>query len=191
MLQKSENRQVTKFISLIFPIDCCVRINLTVYSVVILSHRYLDSGLYISKLLYSWLFIGPSEHHHTTQTSKFNNFLIEPPQCQTMSLKSLLIQRYVCQAGPRCDMLCDMLKISDMLSLIAICENLAKTASGSILHIAYSRYRAIPAIDIDVRDIFVGTLTSGPAASRAARHACMQCNRFIYLAEDSKHSMNV
>ena len=33
-------------------------------------------------------------------------------------------------------MLCDMLKISDMLSmslsLIAICENLAKTASGSI-----------------------------------------------------------
>ena len=28
----------------------------------------------MSKLLYSWLFISPSEHHHTTQTSKFNNF---------------------------------------------------------------------------------------------------------------------
>ena len=54
----------------------------------------------------------------------------------------------------------------------------------------YSRYRAIPAIDIDIRDISVGMLTSGPAASRAARHACMQWNRFIYLAEDSKHSMN-
>ena len=31
--------------------------------------------VYISKLLYSWLFIGPSEHHHTTQTSKFKNKL--------------------------------------------------------------------------------------------------------------------
>ena len=29
----------------------------------------------MSKLLYSWLFIGLSEHHHTTQTSKFNNSL--------------------------------------------------------------------------------------------------------------------
>ena len=60
----------------------------------------------------------------------------------------------------------------------------------AILHIAYSRYRAIPAIDIDIRDISVGTLTSGLAASRTAPHACMQCNRSIYLAEDSKHSMN-
>ena len=40
-----------------------------------------------------------------------------------------------------------------------------------ILHIAYSRYRAIPAIDINIRDISVGTLTSGPAASRTAPHA--------------------
>ena len=31
---------------------------------------------------------------------------------------------------------------------------------------------------------------SGQAVSRAARHACMQCNRSIYLAEDSKHSIN-
>ena len=30
---------------------------------------------YISKLFYSWLFIGPVEHHYTTHTSKFNNFL--------------------------------------------------------------------------------------------------------------------
>ena len=30
---------------------------------------------YISKLGNSWLFIGPSEHHNTTQTSEFNNFL--------------------------------------------------------------------------------------------------------------------
>ena len=29
----------------------------------------------ISKLLHSWLFIDLSEHHYTTQTSKFNNFL--------------------------------------------------------------------------------------------------------------------
>ena len=29
----------------------------------------------ISKLLHSWLFIDPSEHHYTTQTSKFNKFL--------------------------------------------------------------------------------------------------------------------
>ena len=28
----------------------------------------------ISKLLLSWLFVDPSEHHYTTQTSKFNNF---------------------------------------------------------------------------------------------------------------------
>ena len=28
----------------------------------------------ISKLLHSWLFIDLSEHHYTTQTSKFNNF---------------------------------------------------------------------------------------------------------------------
>ena len=48
-----------------------------------------------------------------------------------------------------------------------------------ILHIAYSRYRAIPAIDIDIQDISVGMLTSGQAASRAARHVCMQCNRSI------------
>ena len=28
----------------------------------------------ISKLLYSWLFMDPSEHHHTKQISKFNLF---------------------------------------------------------------------------------------------------------------------
>ena len=28
---------------------------------------------YISKLLYSWLFIDPFEHHYTIQTSQFNN----------------------------------------------------------------------------------------------------------------------
>ena len=47
----------------------------TVYSVVIFSHIYfLIVTASISKLLHSWLFIDPSEHHYTTQTSKFNNF---------------------------------------------------------------------------------------------------------------------
>ena len=45
-------------------------VSLTVYSLGIVSHRYLDSDCIISNFLYSWLFIGPSEHHHTTQTSK-------------------------------------------------------------------------------------------------------------------------
>ena len=33
----------------------------------------LDKGLYISNLLYSWLFIDPSGHHNPTQISKFTN----------------------------------------------------------------------------------------------------------------------
>ena len=41
----------------------------------IFGDRYLDSDRIISKLLYSWLFIDPSENHYTTQTSKFNNLL--------------------------------------------------------------------------------------------------------------------
>ena len=41
----------------------------------IFSHRYLDSDCLDLKLLYSWLFIDPSERHYTThQTSKFNKF---------------------------------------------------------------------------------------------------------------------
>ena len=33
---------------------------------------------YISKLLYAWLLIGPSdEHHHTTQTSKFKEYFLK------------------------------------------------------------------------------------------------------------------
>ena len=76
---KSENRQVTRFTILIPHPDCCVRIN----------HR--SDGLFngdihavidiliataeMSKVLYSWLFIDPSEHHHITQTSKFNSVL--------------------------------------------------------------------------------------------------------------------
>ena len=35
---------------------------------VILNHRYLNSDS-----MYSWLFIDPSEHHYTSQTSQFNN----------------------------------------------------------------------------------------------------------------------
>ena len=50
-------------------------VSLTLYSVVMLSRRYLDSDCIISKLLYSWLFIGPSEYHDTTQTSKFKKKL--------------------------------------------------------------------------------------------------------------------
>ena len=38
----------------------------------IFSHTYLDNDASISKLLYSWLFIDPSEHH---PASKFNAFL--------------------------------------------------------------------------------------------------------------------
>ena len=46
-------------------------------TVVIFSHRYLDGDCINFKTFYfiSWLFIGPSEHHHTTQTSMFNKFL--------------------------------------------------------------------------------------------------------------------
>ena len=43
---------------------------------------------------------------------------------------------------------------------------------SQILHIAYSRYRAIPAFDIDIRDVSAGTLTSSPAASHVAWHTC-------------------
>ena len=47
----------------------------TVYSLVIFSHRYLDSDRINFKTLVFLAVFGPSEHHHTTQTSKFNNFL--------------------------------------------------------------------------------------------------------------------
>ena len=61
------------------PIDYCVRIKWLPwrpfiqwwYSVI----DFLIVIASISKLLHSWLFIDPSEHHYTTQTSKFNNFL--------------------------------------------------------------------------------------------------------------------
>ena len=45
MFQRSKNRQVTRFTTLIFPINCCVRItiSLTVYSMVMFCHRYLGS----------------------------------------------------------------------------------------------------------------------------------------------------
>ena len=60
------------------PMDCCVRINGRPdcfiqwwYSVI----NILIVTTSISKRLYSWLaYLGPSEHHYTTQTSKFNNF---------------------------------------------------------------------------------------------------------------------
>ena len=48
----------------------------------------------------------------------------------------------------------------------------------TILHIAYSQYRAIPAIDIDIR-------ISGLATSRAVLHLSamtMQCMQSLYLA---------
>ena len=45
-----------------------------IYSVVIFSHKFLNSDCINSKLLHSWLFIDLPEHHYTTQTSKFNNF---------------------------------------------------------------------------------------------------------------------
>ena len=84
-------RQVTRFTILIFPIDYCVRIKWWArpfiqwwYSVI----DFLIVTASISKLLHSWLFIDPSEHHYTTQTSKFNNFFfyIDPPQWLTLSL---------------------------------------------------------------------------------------------------------
>ena len=47
--------------------------SLAVYSVVIFSHRFLDcDSINFKNLLHSWLFVDPSEHHYTTQTSKFN-----------------------------------------------------------------------------------------------------------------------
>ena len=36
----------------------------------VFSHRYLNSDCIDFKLLYSWLFIDPFEHHFTTQISK-------------------------------------------------------------------------------------------------------------------------
>ena len=50
-------------------------VSLTVYSVVIFSYRYLDSDRILSKRLYSWLFIGLSEHHHAAHTSMKKNKL--------------------------------------------------------------------------------------------------------------------
>ena len=76
MLQWCENTQMTRFILLIFSIDCCVcRINgepdrlfnkwwYSVIDIVIVTAQ-------MSKLLYSWLLISPSEHHPTTQTSNY------------------------------------------------------------------------------------------------------------------------
>ena len=64
------------------------------------------------------------------------------------------------------------------------------TCACSILAIAYSRYRAIPAIDIDIQNIYVGTLTSGPAASRAARHACMHAMKSLYLSRRGQQAQH-
>ena len=47
-------------------------VSLTVYSVI----DILIKTAYILKLLYSWLFIGPAEHHHTTDI-KVQFFLIK------------------------------------------------------------------------------------------------------------------
>ena len=53
-------------------------VRLTVFSMVIFSHRYLDSDRINFKtfvfLEAGALFIGPSERHHITQTSKLNKF---------------------------------------------------------------------------------------------------------------------
>ena len=48
----------------------------------IFNHRFLESECINFKtfaFLAVKLFIDPSEHHYTTQTSKVNNFLIDPP----------------------------------------------------------------------------------------------------------------
>ena len=52
-------------------------VSLTVHSVVILSHRYmyLDNDYINVKTFVFLAIIGPSEYYHTTQTSKFKNFL--------------------------------------------------------------------------------------------------------------------
>ena len=56
------------------PIDCCVRISAWSASAFIQwqwQYSVIDiliETAYILKLLYSWLFNGPSQHHHTTQT---------------------------------------------------------------------------------------------------------------------------
>ena len=65
-----------------------------VYTVVIFSHRFLDSDCINFKLLHSWLFIDLSEHHYTTQTSKFNNFfksfLHDVKQCSLNPLNNYM-----------------------------------------------------------------------------------------------------
>ena len=62
----------------IFPIDCCVRIKNNPYKsdgLLNIQSYYLDTIVTasISKLLYSWMFIDPTEHHYITQTLTFNN----------------------------------------------------------------------------------------------------------------------
>ena len=55
----------------------------------IFSHTGVSLGATasISKLLYTWMFIGTSEHHYTTQTSKFKKKLNWASfECETMSL---------------------------------------------------------------------------------------------------------
>ena len=70
---------MTRFPILIFPIDCCVRIKGTSLTRLLNDDiqsliDFLIVTASVSKLLHSWLFIDPSEHHYTTQTSKYKLF---------------------------------------------------------------------------------------------------------------------
>ena len=66
-----KNEAVPGFTILIFPHGPC---RPTVYPIVIFSNRYVDSDCRNFQPLYSRLLIERSDHHHTTQTLKFNNF---------------------------------------------------------------------------------------------------------------------
>ena len=66
-------------------------VSLTVYSVVIFSHRYLDIvTASILKRLYSWLFIDPSERYNTTHILKVYVYMClnlhNVKQCLNMNL---------------------------------------------------------------------------------------------------------
>ena len=73
-------------VDMFLPIDCCVRINgkLTVYSVVIFSHGYLDSDhINFKTFVFLDVYWSISASLYNTDIIDFSStiFLTEPPQC--------------------------------------------------------------------------------------------------------------
>ena len=75
---KTDKWQALPYSYSLTPIDWCVRINHKVWQFIQWRFSVIDIlivTVWISKLVYSWLFIDPSEHHHTAQTSSSTTFL--------------------------------------------------------------------------------------------------------------------